>query len=135
MPQFYRLNDTLKNDVETVGFPIIPCTFLLLKVGKCYWNLILRKREFKFSNKKNLFRLYKTIEMDYLINVIITSNFNCQTAKWKNILLGITYSARHNISSNKDGVRAKRWYTIICPFQLLIFFPSLKFKALFSFRQ
>ena len=40
---------------------LIPCTFSLFKVGRFYWKLILKKRDFKFSPTKNLFRLFETI--------------------------------------------------------------------------
>ena len=34
------------------------------------WYILLRKRDFKFSSMKNLFRLFQTIVRDYLVNLI-----------------------------------------------------------------
>ena len=51
-------------------YTTIPCTFPLFKVGIFYWKVILRKRNFKFSPMKNLFRLFKAIETDHLINFL-----------------------------------------------------------------
>ena len=48
---------------------LISCAFSLFKVGIFYCKLILRKTDFKFSPTKNLFRLFKAIERDCLINL------------------------------------------------------------------
>ena len=51
------------------------CIFPLFKVGIFYKKLILGKRDFKFSFTKNLFRLFKTKERDYLTNLI--NRYSC----------------------------------------------------------
>ena len=48
--------------------------FYRTPLDDCFWYilfiLILRKRDFKVSSTKNSFRLFKTIDKDYLINLI-----------------------------------------------------------------
>ena len=56
-----------------VGIPkssyilFFPVPFPSLKLVYFYWKSILRKSDFTFSPKRNSFRLFNTLERDYLI--------------------------------------------------------------------
>lgn len=59
---YYRLKTVEENDVNLMGFTIIPC--LLYKAARFYWKSICENRTFEFSFTESLFCLYKTIEWD-----------------------------------------------------------------------